>query len=68
MNQIIAIILEGKGCYTSADFVSVKIFNDMQSALDFQIENTLGGKHWKKVELVAEGESVETGAEPEDFK
>jgi hypothetical protein len=67
MNPIIAIILEGKGYYSSADFVSVKIFNDMQSALDFQIENTLGGKHWKKVELVTEGQSIETGVEPSDF-
>ena len=58
--KVIVLIAEGKGIGSSADFITVKLFDTKDEAEKFiNVINDLEHKYWTYAEIVGDGVQVE---------
>ena len=58
MNRVIVLVTEGK--HESVDYAKIATFENRIAALEFcKANNTGRKKHWKKAEIIEDGEQVE---------
>lgn len=49
------IVLEAEGKRDSLDFIKVLLFDNLEDAEDYCINNTTAGKYWKSAQIVHPG-------------
>jgi hypothetical protein len=67
VKPIIVLKYEGKGSYSSADYVSAHLFESYEEAVDFCLHEQVLGKYWTLCDIIKEGQRFEPTIQDENY-